>query len=78
MDSFRPTRHKIKERIRDMKTPNWYAGEVQPSVCEHDYESPIRKGRAHLVCRKCGADITLALVLQAEENTNEQKELNGR
>lgn len=37
-------------------------------TCEHDYENPIRKGRAHYVCRKCGADITLelAMILEAE------------
>lgn len=34
--------------------------------CHHDYENPIRKGRAHYVCQKCGADITLELVLMME------------
>lgn len=34
--------------------------------CDHDFTAPIRKGRAHYVCRLCGADITLALVYLAE------------
>jgi transposase-like protein len=34
--------------------------------CAHDYENPIRKGRAHYECQKCGADITIALVLIAD------------
>lgn len=37
--------------------------------CQHDYENPIRRGRAHYVCQKCGKDITLelAMILEAEE-----------
>ena len=31
--------------------------------CSHDYEQPIRKGRAHYVCRLCGADISVEVVL---------------
>jgi len=38
-------------------------------MCEHDYENPVRKGRAHYECPKCGADITLDLmfIMEAEE-----------
>lgn len=32
--------------------------------CEHDYEHPIRKGRAYLVCPKCGEDITFMIYTQ--------------
>ncbi len=31
--------------------------------CEHDLDVPIHQGRAHYICRLCGEDITLALVL---------------
>ncbi len=31
--------------------------------CQHDYDNPIRKWRAHYVCPKCAKDITLELVL---------------
>lgn len=34
--------------------------------CPHDYEHPKRLGRAKLVCKDCGEDITLELVLMAE------------
>ena len=30
--------------------------------CEHDYENPIKKGRAHYRCSKCDENITLDLV----------------
>lgn len=44
--------------------------------CDHDYESPKRLGRAHYVCSKCGADITLELVFMREagerDASNEQ------
>ncbi len=36
------------------------------SKCAHDLENPKRLGRAHYVCRKCGEDVTLPLVLVAE------------
>lgn len=36
-------------------------------TCEHDYDNPVRKGRAWLVCKDCGADITLAIVLMSDE-----------
>ena len=28
-----------------------------------DYDNPIKKGRAYYVCKDCGRDITLELVL---------------
>ena len=31
--------------------------------CKHDYDNPVRKGRANLRCPKCDKDITLELVL---------------
>jgi hypothetical protein len=34
----------------------------------HDYDNYVRKGRAWLVCPKCGKDITLELVLMADAN----------
>lgn len=34
--------------------------------CSHDYQNPIRKGRADYHCRKCDTDITLELVLMYE------------
>ena len=34
--------------------------------CKHDYDKPIRKGRAHYVCPKCGKDITMDLLFIAE------------
>ncbi len=39
------------------------------SECKHDYEHPVRRGRADYRCSKCGEDITitLALVAEAEE-----------
>ena len=40
--------------------------------CPHDYDNPIRKGRAHYVCKDCGDDITLLLVLLYEAQQNEQ------
>ena len=41
--------------------------ETEP--CAHDYDHPIRKGRAHYTCPKCGEDITMELcfVNEAEE-----------
>lgn len=41
-------------------------GENPKPKCPHDLDHPIRKGRAHYICRLCGADITLILVLMAE------------
>lgn len=40
--------------------------------CNHDYENPIRKGRAHYVCPKCDKDYTLELCLiyEALEENN--------
>jgi hypothetical protein len=35
---------------------------VNKTECSHDYDNPVRKGRAHYVCPLCGEDITLALV----------------
>ncbi len=31
------------------------------SHCQHDYENPVRIGRANYACPKCGADISLEL-----------------
>ncbi len=42
--------------------------------CYHDLLNPIRKGRAHYVCRKCGADITLAVVILEEAKNDKEKE----
>ena len=38
--------------------------------CNHDYENPIRLGRAFYVCRHCSEDISLTLVLIAELEKN--------
>ena len=39
----------------------------KPKPCKyHDYDNPVRAGRADLRCRKCGKDITLELVLMQE------------
>lgn len=35
--------------------------------CTHDYENPIRKGRAYYVCPDCGADISLQVILMYED-----------
>lgn len=35
-------------------------------TCDHDLDRPIRKGRAHYVCRLCGEDITMYLLLLKE------------
>jgi tRNA(Ile2) C34 agmatinyltransferase TiaS len=51
------------------------AGSVSPA-CNHDYESPVRHGRADYRCRLCGQDITLELYLMAEADVEEEK-LNG-
>lgn len=49
-----------------------------PTDCSHDYDHPIRKGRAHYVCPKCGEDITLALAFMDmaayDERTKEELE----
>ena len=34
--------------------------------CSHDYENYVRKGRARYHCPKCGADISMEVVLIAE------------
>lgn len=34
--------------------------------CKHDYNNPKRLGRARYVCKDCGKDITLELVLIEE------------
>lgn len=49
-------------------------------TCNHGYKDPVRKGRAHYVCRKCGQDITMELVLIAQADfdsldTKEAQEL---
>lgn len=47
-----------------------FADEIEDKrkTCAHDYETPIRKGRADYRCRLCGADITLAMALIADAN----------
>lgn len=35
---------------------------VSADDCKHDYKNPVRKGRAHYVCKLCGEDITIELV----------------
>lgn len=34
--------------------------------CRHDYEHPVRKGRARYHCPKCGKDISMEVILLAE------------
>lgn len=46
---------------------------MKPPECKHDYAKPIRKGRAHYVCRKCGVDITMILVIL--EQCKEESEM---
>ena len=41
--------------------------------CDHDYLLPIRKGRAHYLCRRCGEDITLALAFIRDAEMKEEK-----
>ena len=42
--------------------------------CPHDYENPVRKGRAHYVCRLCGVDISMDLffIWQADEEAGQR------
>jgi len=35
-------------------------------ACHHDYERPVRKGRARYHCPKCGKDISMEVILLAE------------
>lgn len=48
-------------------------------TCRHDYDNPLRKGRAHYVFPKCGVDITLDLVyiLEAEQRMKEEQQTSG-
>ena len=39
--------------------------------CNHDYECPIRESRAKFLCRKCGKDITLMIVMLEETKKDE-------
>lgn len=41
--------------------------------CPHDYDNPIRKGRADYACRLCGKDITLELVMMYEAGWKPKK-----
>lgn len=34
--------------------------------CKHDFEHPVRLGRAKYICPKCDKDITLELVFIAD------------
>jgi hypothetical protein len=34
--------------------------------CDHDYEGAIRKAPFYYICPKCGADITLGVMLLEE------------
>lgn len=50
-------------------------------TCEHDYKNPKRLGLAHYVCAKCGQDITIVLVLMAEqkdETAESKRKADGR
>ena len=42
-----------------------------PTPCTHDYVDPVRQGRAHYTCAKCGADITMGVVLLHEAERGE-------
>lgn len=52
-----------------LATEEYLFADAEDLPCRHDYEHPVRKGRAHYVCRKCGADITLelAMILEVEK-----------
>lgn len=41
--------------------------------CNHDYESPIKHGRATWLCRLCGEDISLVILLIAETKIKDQE-----
>ena len=43
--------------------------------CNHDYEHPKRLGRANYVCRKCGENISLLVILLYEAQMEEQNEV---
>jgi len=47
---------------------------MTPEPCQHDYAKPVRKGRAHYVCRKCWADISLEVFMLAAADNEEEKE----
>jgi hypothetical protein len=55
-------------RLVDSMTPEYLADSQK---CEHNYDTPIRKGRAKWLCRKCGQDITLELVMIHEATETE-------
>ena len=42
--------------------------------CDHDLKNPVRKGRGWYECRKCGTDITLALVMYHESKGDYERE----
>lgn len=44
--------------------------------CQHDYDNPIRNGRANYSCPKCGKDISLILVLMQDAEEEIIKEQN--
>jgi hypothetical protein len=48
-----------------------YPDAAQP--CAHDYECPLRKGRARYHCPKCDADISLEVILIAEADWEAQE-----
>lgn len=45
--------------------------------CPHDYEHPVRKGRAHYVCALCGEDITMDLAFMVEADEDDCAEPTG-
>ena len=53
---------KLKMTMVDdgMRVSNSLDGRVS---CQHDFDKPIRKGRARYACPKCGQDISLELVM---------------
>lgn len=44
--------------------------------CKHDYDSPIRLGRANYVCKDCKQDISLILMMieEAKQMTKKHSE----
>lgn len=47
------------------------------TICNHDYEHPRRVGRAWYVCQKCGADISMEVILiaAAEEESERVRQV---
>lgn len=41
--------------------------------CEHDFENPVRAGRAWYVCRNCGEDISMEVIMMCDAENNNLK-----